>query len=97
MLRNLALNSAKAGATKVQLLDSANEMVRHRAYSFILGLVGISPEAAGASGGGGPADRGRLGHCRPRAGSTAGGRSSRLVIDVKPNPAGDARGMNSHG
>jgi hypothetical protein len=50
VLRNLAVNSAKAGATKVQLLDSANEMVRDRASSFILGLAGISPEAAGAHG-----------------------------------------------
>jgi phage terminase small subunit len=33
VLRNLAVNSAKAGATKVQLLDSANEMVRDRASS----------------------------------------------------------------
>jgi hypothetical protein len=52
VLRNLAVNSAKAGATKVQLLDSANEMVRDRASSFILGLAGIAPEAALAHGGG---------------------------------------------
>lgn len=75
VLRNLAVNSAKAGATKVQLLDSANEMVRDRASSFILGLAGISPEAAGAHGGPGgrrggyhrplgTADRGWLGHSR---------------------------------
>ena len=41
--RNLAVNSAKAGATKVELLDSENEMVRDRASSFVLGLAGIAP------------------------------------------------------
>jgi hypothetical protein len=46
VLRNLALASARAGDTKVKLLDSPNELVRDRASSFILGLAGISPEAA---------------------------------------------------
>ncbi|MCP3370780.1 hypothetical protein [Bradyrhizobium cajani] len=41
--RNLAVSSARAGATKVDLLDSANDMVRDRASSFILGLAGHSP------------------------------------------------------
>jgi hypothetical protein len=35
--------AARAGATKVELLDSANEMVRDRASSFALGLAGIQP------------------------------------------------------
>ncbi len=43
VVRNLTINGAKAGATKVQLLDSENEMVRDRASSFILGLTGIVP------------------------------------------------------
>jgi hypothetical protein len=79
VLRNLAVNSAKAGATKVQLLDSANEMVRDRASSFILGLAGISPRSCSAHGGPGgrrggyitdplgTADRGWLGHSPPSA------------------------------
>ena len=46
VLRNLALASARAGDTKVKLLDSPNELVRDRASSFVLGLAGISPEAA---------------------------------------------------
>lgn len=41
--RNLAMSSARAGATKVDLLDSANDMVRDRASSFVLGLAGIAP------------------------------------------------------
>lgn len=53
--RNLAMSSARAGATKVDLLDSANDMVRDRASSFILGLSGHSPDAAaGNHRGGGP-------------------------------------------
>ncbi|MBR1086455.1 hypothetical protein JQ621_03100 [Bradyrhizobium manausense] len=42
--RNLAINAAKAGVTKVNLLDSSNEMVRDRASSFILSLAGIKPD-----------------------------------------------------
>jgi len=56
VLRNLAINSAKAGAIKVQLLDSANEMVRDRASRSILGLARIAPDAGG--GNGGPGRRG---------------------------------------
>lgn len=43
--RHLATASARAGATKVDLLDSQNEMVRDRASSFVLGLAGIAPAA----------------------------------------------------
>jgi hypothetical protein len=43
VVKHLALNAARAGATKVELLDSANEMVRDRASSFVLGLAGIQP------------------------------------------------------
>ena len=43
--RSLAMASARAGATKVELLDSANEMVRDRASTFVLGLAGIQPDS----------------------------------------------------
>jgi hypothetical protein len=35
--------AARAGATKVELLDSASELVRDRASTFVLGLAGIQP------------------------------------------------------
>jgi hypothetical protein len=44
--RSLALSSARAGAVKTELLDCENAMVRDRASSFVLGLVGIKPETA---------------------------------------------------
>jgi hypothetical protein len=43
VLRSLAIAATRAGATKVELLDSANEIVRDRASSFVLGLAGIAP------------------------------------------------------
>ena len=43
VVRTLAIAAAKAGTTKVDLLDSPNEMARDRASSFILGLAGIQP------------------------------------------------------
>lgn len=43
VLRSLAIAATRAGATKVELLDSANEMVRDLASSFVLGLAGIQP------------------------------------------------------
>jgi hypothetical protein len=100
VLRNLAVNSAKAGATKVQLLDSANEMVRDRASSFILGLAEISPEAAGAAGGAGgrrgpgwvidlsepPAAPGLVIHVH-HAAPTPAADAAGIVIDVTPNDA----------
>ena len=43
VLKHLATAAARAGSTKVDLLDSANEMARDRASSFILGLAGIQP------------------------------------------------------
>jgi hypothetical protein len=42
--RNLAINAAKAGVTKVRLLSSENGMVADRASSYILSLAGISPQ-----------------------------------------------------
>lgn len=50
--RNLAIGAARAGATKLALLDSPNEMVKDRASSFILGLAGISPDRAAEAPGG---------------------------------------------
>jgi hypothetical protein len=43
VLKHLAMAAARAGSTKVDLLDSSNEMARDRASSFILGLAGIQP------------------------------------------------------
>jgi hypothetical protein len=43
--RRLAIAAARAGATKVDLLDSSNEMARDRASTFVLGLAGIAPAA----------------------------------------------------
>ena len=37
--------AARAGAVKVDLLDSPSELVRDRASSFVLGLSGIQPAA----------------------------------------------------
>jgi hypothetical protein len=46
VLRHLAIHAARAGATKVDLLDSSNEMARERASTFVLGLAGIQPAAS---------------------------------------------------
>jgi hypothetical protein len=43
VLRSLAIAATRAGATKVELLDSDNAMVRDRASTFVLGLAGIQP------------------------------------------------------
>jgi hypothetical protein len=44
VLRSLAMAAARAGAVKVDLLDSDNAIARDRASSFVLGLAGIRPE-----------------------------------------------------
>ena len=41
--RAIATGAARAGVTKLALLDSPNEMVRDRASSFVLGGAGIVP------------------------------------------------------
>jgi len=41
--RSLAVAATRAGATKIELLDSENAMVKDRASTFILGLAGIQP------------------------------------------------------
>ncbi|MCP3476721.1 hypothetical protein NLM33_41910 [Bradyrhizobium sp. CCGUVB1N3] len=41
--RHLSVAATRAGAVKVDLLESPNEMVRDRASSFVLGLAGIQP------------------------------------------------------
>jgi hypothetical protein len=43
VMRSLAVGTARAGAVKLDLLDSTSEMVRDRASSFVLGLAGIQP------------------------------------------------------
>jgi hypothetical protein len=42
-VRRLGIAAARAGHTKVELLDSDSELVRDRASSFVLGLAGIAP------------------------------------------------------
>jgi hypothetical protein len=48
VLRHLAIAAARAGSTKVDLLDSDSEIARDRASSFVLGLAGIQPAASPA-------------------------------------------------
>ncbi len=43
VLKFLAMSAARAGAVKVDLLDSDNAIARDRASSFVLGLAGIQP------------------------------------------------------
>jgi hypothetical protein len=43
VLKQLAIAAARAGAVKIDLVDSDNAMVADRASSFILGLAGIAP------------------------------------------------------
>jgi hypothetical protein len=46
VVRSLSVASARAGATKIALLDRAFEHVRDNASTFVLGLAGIKPETA---------------------------------------------------
>jgi hypothetical protein len=46
VLRHLGIAAARAGATKVELLDSVSEIARDRASSFVLGLAGIQPASS---------------------------------------------------
>src|SRR3984957_14959907 len=48
VLRHLAIAAARAGSTKVELLDSDSEIARDRASSFVLGLAGIQPATSPA-------------------------------------------------
>jgi hypothetical protein len=48
VLRHLAIQAARAGAVKGELLDCSNEMVRDRASTFVLGLADIAPASAPA-------------------------------------------------
>jgi phage terminase small subunit len=48
VVRHLAIQAARAGAVKGELLDCDNEMVRDRASTFILGLADIAPASAPA-------------------------------------------------
>jgi hypothetical protein len=42
-VRRLGIAAARAGATKIELLDGDSEIVRDRASTFVLGLAGIAP------------------------------------------------------
>jgi hypothetical protein len=44
-VRRLGIAAARAGHTKVELLDSDSEIVRDRASTFVLGLAAIAPAA----------------------------------------------------
>jgi hypothetical protein len=46
VLRSLAMAAARAGAVKIDLLDSDNAIARDRASTFVLGLAGIQPDTA---------------------------------------------------
>jgi hypothetical protein len=46
VVRHLAIQAARAGAVKGELLDCSNEMVRDRASTFVLGLAGIQPDSS---------------------------------------------------
>ncbi|MDH2343246.1 hypothetical protein [Bradyrhizobium sp. SSUT77] len=43
VVKNLNKATMRAGAVKVELLDSPSELVRDRASNFVLGLAGIAP------------------------------------------------------
>ena len=49
VLKQLAIAAARAGAVKVDLLDSDNAIARDRASTFVLGLADIAPASAPAS------------------------------------------------
>ena len=44
VLRSLTMAAGRASAVKVDLMDSDNAIVRERATSFVLGLIGIAPQ-----------------------------------------------------
>jgi hypothetical protein len=46
VLRHLAIQAARAGYVKGELLDSDSEIVRDRASTFVLGLAGIAPDTS---------------------------------------------------
>ena len=45
MLRYLAIQAARAGAVKGELLDCSDEMVRGRPSSIVLRCAGIQPDS----------------------------------------------------
>ncbi len=46
VIKRLNLAAARAGDTKIELLDCADNMVRDRASTFVLGLASIAPAVA---------------------------------------------------
>ncbi|OSJ22147.1 hypothetical protein BSZ19_47035 [Bradyrhizobium japonicum] len=47
--RALIMAAPRAAAVKVELLESENSIVRERASSFALSMIGIAPQASGAA------------------------------------------------
>lgn len=44
VIKSLAAAAARASAVKVDLMESENAIVRERATSFVLGMIGVAPE-----------------------------------------------------
>lgn len=83
--RHLAVATMRAGAVKVELLDSPNEMVRDRSSSLVLGLAGIQPASQPSVNLNIEVKAGYVIDLREpedRARDAAG-----LLIDVTPNPS----------
>jgi hypothetical protein len=49
VVRSLAMAAGRASAVKVDLMESDNAIVRERASSFVLGMIGIAPQPNPAS------------------------------------------------
>jgi hypothetical protein len=49
VMKSLAMAAGRASAVKVDLMESDNAIVRERASSFVLGMIGIAPPPATAS------------------------------------------------
>jgi hypothetical protein len=43
VMKSLAMAAGRASAVKVDLMESDNAIVRERASSFVLGMIGIAP------------------------------------------------------
>lgn len=49
VIRSLAMAAGRASAVKVELMESENAIVRDRATSFVLGMIGVAPQQNAAS------------------------------------------------
>jgi hypothetical protein len=85
VLRNLAINAARAGAVKVDLLNSPNEMVKDRSSTWLLELAGIKPATSPSV---------SLNIYDVKAGWVIDlSEGPRPLIDVSPQLAADAAGI----